>query len=260
MADNAASGLAACRVVVIRPEPQASKMVQALMAAGAQAQAIPLLKISGRSAITTANQYRAQLSALDVPTKVVYVSAAAVKYGVPIIRELTLFSAHAQNIAIGAATANHLTKLGETCFIEPTQDEDSESLLADPAFKNIAGQTIVLMSGESEAGGRKLLADTLMKRGATVVKIVCYKREAIKLSDTDKLTLHASIANATHVVAGSIETLDALAVNGDQLIQRIQYLLVPHARIAAMAKARGVARVSVLSFDDNKFIAALAEI
>jgi len=246
--------LVGCRVVVTRPEPQATKTVDALMAAGAEALAFPLIQITAMSVTTVANQCRPLLNAITTPTKVIYVSAAAAQYGVPIIRRLTSFSPFARHIAIGTATANKLTKLGETCLFVPSQDEDSESLLADPILQNIAGQTIVIMKGASDAGGRTLLADTLVTRGAMVVGIICYQRAPVVMSLKRRQALRWAIQHATHVIAGSVETLDALEENGDGLVKRVAHLLVPHARIAAVAKKRGVKMVSVVSLEDNKLI------
>ncbi len=246
--------LVGCRVVVTRPEPQATKTVDALVHAGAQALAFPLLQITPLPATQVANQYRPLLNSLTTPTKVIYVSAAAAQYGVPIIRKLKLFSPLARHIAIGAATAKMLEKLGETCLFVPTQGEDSESLLADPILQHITGQTIVVMKGASDAGGRTLLADTLVKRGAMVVGIICYQRASVVMSLKRRAALRWAIHNATHVIAGSVETLDALDENGDGLVKRVAHLLVPHARIAAVAKKRGVKVVSVVSLDDNKLI------
>jgi uroporphyrinogen-III synthase len=153
-----------------------------------------------------------------------------------------------------------LDKLGESCLFVPTQGEDSESLLADPILQNIAGQTIVIMKGASDAGGRTLLADSLVKRGAMVVGIVCYQRASMTMSLKRRAALRWAIHHATHVIAGSVETLDALDENGDGLLKRVAHLLVPHARIAAVAKKRGVKVVSVVSLDDNKLVNQLSKL
>ena len=46
---------------------------------------------------------------------------------------------------------------------------------------------------------------------------------------------------------------------GEALLSRVQHLLVPHARIAYVAMARGAPQVSVVSLEDNNLIDALAK-
>ncbi|NJR72234.1 MAG: hypothetical protein HC782_04115 [Gammaproteobacteria bacterium] len=110
------------------------------------------------------------------------------------------------------------------------------------------------MKGGSDAGGRTLLADTLAARGAMVVGINCYQRAPIKLSVQQRRALRWVIQHATHVIAGSVETLDALEKNDEGLFKRVAHLLVPHERIAIVAKKRGVKTVSVVSLEDNKLV------
>lgn len=248
------------RILVTRPEPQATKTVKALVAAGAEAIAMPMLQINGISRWQIAAQYKPLLNIVTEPTKVIYVSANAVQYGVPALKKMRQFFPFARHLAIGAATAEKLAGLGLQSIYVPTLGEDSEALLAEPMLQKIKGQTIVIMKGLSEAGGRTHLAETLLARGALVVAITCYRRDPVVFKQRRaRAAFKWAVNNATHVLAGSVETLDAMALNGNRdLFGEIPHLLVPHRRIADIAKKRGIKKVSVVSLEDNKLIESLA--
>lgn len=250
-----AQSLSGCRIVVTRPEPQASRTVDALVAAGAEALAIPLIETIGLPVVDVIKPYKEFMKALKTPTKVIFVSAAAVTYGMPVIQRFHLFRQYARYIAIGAATAKLLGEHANIkCVYVPTDGEDSESLLADPILQNISGQIVIIVKGASDRGGRTLLAETLATRGAMVMGFNCYVRQPVKMLPLQRRALRWSVLNATHVIAGSVETLDAFELHDEGLFKRIHHLLVPHQRIAAVAKKRGVKTVSVVSLEDNKLV------
>ncbi len=247
-------------MVVTRPEPAASKTVRALMAEGAEAIAIPLLKIEGLPVKKVLATYQPLLNNIVEPTKVIFISAHAVQYGLPVLKKLKKFFPLARFIAIGAATAGKLAAQGVQSVL-PALGEDSEALLAAPMLQKIRGQTIVIVKGESDAGGRTYLAESLSARGAMVVGLVCYRRSMIDLPIKARNALKWAVAHSTHVLAGSVETLDAFDFNGGKiLMSRIPHLLVPHQRIAKVAKARGAKQISVVSLEDNNLVETLANL
>ncbi len=252
--------LSGITIVVTRPEPAATKTVQALNAEGAQAVAMPLLNITPLPVQDVVATHQPLLASLGAPTKVIFVSSHAVQFGLPVLRQLPKFFAQAEPLAIGATTAAQLTAQGMQNVAVPASGEDSEALLADPMLQQIYGQTIVIVKGESEAGGRALLAETLAARGARVVNMVCYRRAPVVLPPAARAALRQAVESSTYVLAGSVETLDALELNGGEaLLSRMRHLLVPHVRIANVAMARGVPQVSVVSLEDNNLIDALAK-
>ncbi len=255
------SRLAGVTIVVTRPEPAASITARALAAAGATVMTIPLLEIKALPAAAVVATFEPLLSELVAPTTVIFVSTHAAQCGVPVLKKMRRFYPLIRHVAIGAATAAKLTSLGAAAVYVPAAGEDSESLLADPLFEKIRGQTIVIVKGASDTGGRALLAESLTARGAIIVAMVCYKRCAIRLAPKARAALELAVLQSTHVLAGSVETLDALELNsGDILLSRIPHLLVPHKRIAAVAKARGVKRISVVSLEDNSLVESLANL
>jgi uroporphyrinogen III methyltransferase / synthase len=77
--------------------------------------------------------------------------------------------------AIGSKTAETLNELGYSEVMVPEQF-NSESLLAHPALQAVAAKDILLVKGE---GGRTLIAETLTARGARVVPLEVYRRQAL---------------------------------------------------------------------------------
>ncbi len=76
--------------------------------------------------------------------------------------------------AIGKATTEQGIKKGLAIQHLSEQRFDSESLLSHPQMQNVQGQTVLLVKGEN---GRELIAETLTRRGASVLPLIVYKRQ-----------------------------------------------------------------------------------
>ncbi|MFM7459277.1 MAG: hypothetical protein ACKO15_00330, partial [Burkholderiales bacterium] len=115
--------------------------------------------------------------------------------------------------------------------------------------------------GASESGGRQLLEDTLVQRGAIVHNLVCYRRELKTLTAAERRQLAVGVRNGAAVLIGSVETLESLSNNlarEELSLSDVAHLLVPHQRVAGAATSAGVRRVSVVSLQDNKLVETLA--
>jgi uroporphyrinogen-III synthase len=117
---------------------------------------------------------------------------------------------------------------------------DSEGLLALPELLDVAGRRAVIFRGE---GGRDLLGDTLLARGASVDYISCYRR-AVPTGGARGLLSAIAEGRAQLLTITSSEGLDNLwsIVDdaGRSLLLRLP-LFAPHPRIAAKARALGFA-------------------
>ena len=155
------ASLAGISVLVTRPEHQSSELVAAVEAAGGNGVLFPVIEIQprGQEAI------EAEAAALPEPDITVFISSNAVRHG--------LTWAGGAIAAVGPATAAALDHGGRTVDIRPAQGYDSESLLGEPAFNDIADKSVRIVRG---IGGRELLADTLRSRGATVDYLEVYAR------------------------------------------------------------------------------------
>lgn len=151
--------LAGARIVVARPAGRGESLCERITAAGGEATLFPVIDIHG---ITGA------LLPAGKPDLVVFTSVAAVEHGLPLFDALDV----SQAAAIGSATAGALRDAGLDPAHVPSREE-SEGLLALPAFSDVAGLTVWIVKGR---GGRKLLAETLAGRGATVIPVEVYER------------------------------------------------------------------------------------
>jgi uroporphyrinogen-III synthase len=253
--------LAGLTVVITRPEAQAESLASLLEAHGAAVIRYPVLAITAVDAATLKSNFAAtpvaQCDAL------IFVSANAVKFGVEAIRAGGGLRAGQVAYAIGAATAEALRARSVANVVSPSPGNDSEALLAMPPLQKVAGQTIVIVKGLSESGGRKLLEQTLRARGAAVAAFNCYTRCAITppAKARHALTL-APAASAFSVL--SVETLDSLDENlrrdGREDVYASGMMLVPHPRICAAARAAGWQNVEVVPMANAGMLAALAEL
>jgi uroporphyrinogen-III synthase len=254
-------------LIVTRPRAAAEATVAALTRAGIHAVAMPLLDVS---AVDPANDHTLAASLAELVKRrasagvhgIIFVSVNAAAYGVPLLLSHGLIDSGIPCYAVGRATRAKLESLGMVNVITPQDGEDSEALLALPQLSAPNGETIALVKGWSEAGGRPLIAATLQDRGATVYEVVCYARQEVILRQDQLEELQHAIANGAAVLVGSVETMSSLATNlpgGANTLSTITRLLVPHPRVAAAAAALGIKNAEVVSLEDNSLIAYLRQ-
>jgi uroporphyrinogen-III synthase len=133
---------------------------------------------------------------------------------------------------------------------------DSESLLALPELENLAGRQVLIVRG---TGGRELLGNTLIERGARVAYADVYRRV---LPDADPAPLLARWQQEIHLAtATSGEVLEnLLALVGEEGRGRLLEtpLVVVSARTVASARERGFARVELAeNASDPALVAAM---
>ena len=191
--------LAGCGVLVTRPPAQADGLCEAIENAGGTAIRFPVLSIEGR----TGGDIEADLGDFS-PDIVVFVSANAVTFGLPVLDDID-----ASFAAVGPATAAALSAAGRPPHIVPISGYDSEALLAEPALVDVKDKRILIVRGEN---GRELLADTLRDRGATVGYLPVYRRkryrpDAEAIADLERQLLEGAV-DVVSVL--SVETLEHL--------------------------------------------------
>lgn len=159
--------------------------------------------------------------------------------------KIKLHDYHKSLIAIGPATAKHLTAYTKNPIILPETD-DSEGLIKMSELKDVADLNIAIFTGENP---RKLLQDTLQSRGARVQIIHCYKR-CCPFYTSDKIDAIARLDYAGIIVM-SKETLNNL-ITLFQLHEnwlKKQPLIVISQSIATTAKAYGFQEIKILNSD-----------
>jgi uroporphyrinogen-III synthase len=244
--------LAGLAVIVTRPARQAGHFIQLLQDHGAAFVAFPTLGIESVALDATARP----ALALDAFDWVIYTSANAVEQSLPQLGR----PGRSRVGAIGRASARALADAGIGVHAVPESGSDSEGLLAHPQLARPRGQRILIVKG---IGGRDALRTGLAARGADVSTAEVYRRTRPTPS-RQALDELGRVCESGTVVAtvSSAEVLDsllAMAGEGDYPWLRDAPLLVPGERVAAEARRLGwrgpliVAR----SAEDEAMLAAL---
>jgi len=226
------SPLAGVAVVVTRPRAQAVGFASLVSAAGATPILLPALEIEPVELDAAARERLAP----DAYDWAIYTSANAVAQS---LRQLPR-PVRAQVAAIGRATARALEERGIAVHAVPAGPSESEGLLALAPFEAPSGQRILILKGE---GGRALLREALVRRGAEVATADVYRRVPVRPDPAALAALRRACESGRVIVAAtSAESLAALlAAVPDASLPRLRdaALLVPGARVADAARAQG---------------------
>ena len=243
--------LAGLRIVVTRPVRQAAGLVRRLAALGAAPLVWPAIVILPPADAAPLARVQQSLAAYDIA---VFVSANAAEYGVG---DPAQWPSSLMTFAPGPGTAEALAAVGVGNVHIPVASYDSEGLLALPGLQHVTGRRVIVFRGD---GGRERLGDTLRERGAVVDYVACYRRAAPE-SGADGLFAALREGSVSAITLTSSEGLDnllaALPDEGRAVVATLP-LFVPHPRIAAHARTRGLDSV-VTSGSDAGLIAGLLE-
>jgi len=202
-------------VLVSRPAHQAEHLCQLIKEEGGSAFRFPLLSIAEPADREALQNITRRLTDFDM---VIFISPNAVDKGMQVIQEHGGLPESIRVAAVGKGSARHLENFGIKTDIFPSQQFNSEALLAMDEMQSVAGKHIVIYRGE---GGRELLANTLRARGAKVEYAECYRRE-IPTHDPDEL--------AKQLLQGGI---DIITVTSSESLQNL-YDLVPKSARSAL--------------------------
>ena len=179
-------------ILITRPRHQADQLANAIESHGGIAHLFPVIEIlPGDTAAI-----EAEVANLQTPDVTVFISRNAVRHGLPY--------AAGKIAAIGPATVDALRTAGTAVDICPDAGFDSEHLLAEAAFDDVADKTIRIIRGEN---GRDLLASTLKERGAHVDYVCTYSRATPEYSGSDLASLEQQWRN------GEISAVTVMSVH-----------------------------------------------
>ncbi len=158
-------------IMVTRPAHQAAQLLSLLEQAGASVYCQPLIEITPIAKPEAALKCIEALPQIDIA---IFISQNAVSHGISLIKQHAALPQKLQLATVGLGSAQLLEQLaGRSVDIMPTDNYNSEGLLAHPALQKVEGKNIVIFRG---IGGRNLLADTLRERGARVSYAEVYQR------------------------------------------------------------------------------------
>lgn len=241
--------LAGLKIVVTRPREQAARLMQYIEHSGGMALLFPLLEIAPAADQAALCEQISRIAQFDLA---IFISPNAVQYGVAAIRAAGDLPPALKIAAVGQGSAKALRELGIADIIVPTENFDSEGLLALPELQSIAGWRVLIFRGD---GGRELLGNTLRARGAMVEYVTCYQRSK------PQLDVAALLKNAPDVITvTSSEALDYLwrMLDGRaRAALRDMPLFVPHKRIAGLARQQGWRQVLFTGAGDDGLVSGL---
>lgn len=225
--------LANMGVAITRPINQAKTLTELIQTAGGNVISFPLIEITALNDYTQFEQIIADIASYDW---IIFISSNAVQHSLPRLIKQGI-PPHLQFAAIGPTTAQSLNAFGIEKVLIPKVRFDSESLLSLPEMHSMQDKKVMIVRG---IGGREVLANTLIKRGAQVTFAECYQRinpqnncnalaKAYKKGD-----LHAIVVTSSE----AMRYLLALAGASDWLKQVI--LCVNYARVAEQPLQMGL--------------------
>lgn len=240
-------------IVITRPAHQAGSLAAKVEAAGGNAILFPAIEIADAADLQTFHTLVDRLDAFHIA---IFISPNAVNRAMNLIAPRRTLPATLTVAALGDATVRALQRHGIAPVIAPAHTFDSEALLALPAFEHVAGRRVVIFRG---AGGRELLGDTLVARGAEVEYAECYRRTVPQLDPAplfeawSRAQLHAFVVTSSE----GLHNLFRMVGSAGERALRATPIFVPHARIADNARRRGIETVVTTGPGDEGVFAGL---
>ncbi|MCL9685797.1 uroporphyrinogen-III synthase [Legionella maioricensis] len=156
------------RVLNTRPQNQAQALSKSITDAGGIAIECPTIEIRA-----TSNSWLGSLPPLSDVNQAIFVSANAVHHCFSQLKSNNIhWPTQIKVIAIGHGTAKALHELHIQVNDIP-EAPNSEHLLILNTLQEITNQTVLLFKGE---GGRELIEEGLLQRGAKLITLDVYKR------------------------------------------------------------------------------------
>ncbi|RUL69672.1 uroporphyrinogen-III synthase [Dyella choica] len=247
------SKLAGYTVVITRPAGTGTSLAKKVRALGGTPLLLPGLSLRG---VADPQHARAQWCEAQHDEVLVFSSPAAVRYALllaPLNRE------HGTVIAVGQGTARALHRHGIDAQV-PASRQDSEGVLSLPPFQQPHGKRVALITAP---GGRGLMQQQLVQRGAKLREVHVYRRAASRLNRRHQEAVLQLPATAC-VLFSSTEALQNLkgqlpAAAWEHLCQAIA--IVSSERIEEAAQRAGFQRIHrAASANQADLLAAACEI
>lgn len=242
--------LAGIRIVVTRPVVQSQNLCNLIQQHGGHPICLPALCIEPILDPTSAIHLLGQH--WDV---IIYTSVNAVRFAA----NLNISNPIAKMIAaIGVSTAKELTRTGCTPNLIPEQ-YSSEGILELPELVQPTGMKILIVRG---VGGRNLLSEVLIARGAKVSIAEVYKRSFPEMQVDSILTNWEE--DMYIIMATSGEILDnIIALLGPTRYRKLldSLIIVASERLQQYAETLGFSKVMCAAgADDKSLLAALTKL
>ena len=240
----------ASKVLITRPEPAASQLVKYLKLYGFDSISMPMVNIS--PIVISPEKKQKAIIDLDYFNHVIVVSPNAARISLDAMTSYwPQWPVQQSWYGVGLKTVSCLEALGLKP-LHPQDRFDSEGLLQLPSLQVLSHQKVLIIKGK---GGRELIAQTCMERGAKVDYLDVYERLPIDYPN-DKIHQLCSPEQIAYVVISSGEILDHwLSLLRKASMPAHSYkLLVPSQRVAKIAQNAGIQDVYNCGGADNAAI------
>ncbi len=252
--------LAGRGVVITRPAGKSQRLAELIREAGGEPMLYPAMDILDAP---DPQALDAAIDRLDEFDLAIFISPSAVDKAMTRItarRALPPLLTKLCCAAIGPGGVRALQRFGVNEVIAPGgARHDSESLLASEYLQDVRGQRVVIFRGD---GGRELLGDTLAARSAKVEYAVCYQRGKPSF-DAQTLLWAWENNRVAAVIFTSSEGLrnfcERIGEAGLPWLRKTP-VIVPHPRIAAVARELGVTQVVESASGDEALVSALLRV
>ena len=237
-------------IAITRPIDQAKKLSALIEQAGGTPILFPLIEITP---LKDYSQFEAAISDIETYDWAIFISSNAVQNGMPRLIKQAI-PANLKFAAIGPVTSKELIGFGVKNVLSPKDRFDSESLLALPEMQDVAGKKMMIIRG---VGGRDVLAESLIERGAQVTFAECNQRTNPQTNSDLHAQLYAEKKLHAIVVTSSeaMRHLLDLAGYADWLKQVT--LFVNHARISELPLQIGLKVVVANTLGDEAMLASV---
>lgn len=243
-------------VVVTRPAHQAGRLAELIERAGGRAILFPTLEIFDAQDMSPLSGVIDRLEQFDLA---IFISPNAVNKAMNRVRAKRSWPQGLRCAAVGKGSAKALERFGGEEVLVPQGRFDSEALLALPELQDMAGKRVVIFRGE---GGRELLGDELIRRGAELTMVECYRRGKPVSGDVDLLLKQWVRGEIDAITVTSGEGLrnlfDLVGKLGQQWLKKTP-VFVFHENIAEVARELGVEQVYVTPTGDEGLLSGLIE-
>lgn len=242
-------------ILVTRPVHQAHHLAAGIQALGGNPILFPVLEISDVKDLQPLMELIDRLDAFDLA---IFVSPNAVNKAMPLINARWKLPLSLEIATVGKGSAEALQHFGINRIIVPTNRFDSEALLDNVELQHMKEKRVVIFRGNE---GRRLLGDTLTKRGAIVEYAACYHRGKPDVDPTPLLNAWKNNAvNAITITSseGLHNLFDIIGELGQQLL-KVTPLFTSHQRIAQTAKELGLTRVVTTAPGDKGLLLGLQD-
>ena len=187
------------RVWITRPKSQSFSLSQLVEAAGGEGLSIPVIEISKKQITEEEKRLLEGLVEGDI---IIFISPNAARFIGQVLQDPASRFRQVTVLAVGSGTRNALAQEGFADVISPECGSGSEALLELGLLQeaSVQGRKIVILRG---VGGRELLQDTLLRRGADVGIVELYYRGKPQLDAAEASILwHQSPPDVIVITSG----------------------------------------------------------